>query len=111
MLYSYKALVTSVYDGDTITVNLDLGLNSWLKGKKCRLFGIDTPELRGDDKEAGKRARDALRKLILDKEVIIKTEKDKSGKYGRLLVTVYTLNGFNVNEWLVNNGFAVKRIY
>ena len=111
MPYEYKALVTSVYDGDTITIDLDLGLKSWHIDKKCRLFGIDTPELRGHEKEAGKRARDALRKLILDKEVIVRTEKDKSGKYGRLIVTVYTLDGLNVNEWLVSNGYAVEKEY
>lgn len=111
MLYHYKALVTGVYDGDTITIDLDLGLNTVIHNKKCRLFGIDTPELRGDEKEAGKIARDALRELILNKEVIIKTEKDKSGKYGRLIVTVFTAKGFNVNEWLVLEGYAKPKRY
>ena len=30
-LYTYKAIVTSVYDGDTCTVDIDLGLHIWVK--------------------------------------------------------------------------------
>ncbi len=33
-LYQYKAFVTKVYDGDTITVEIDLGLKLLLKVKK-----------------------------------------------------------------------------
>lgn len=29
-LYYYKAKVTSVYDGDTCTVDIDLGMKSWI---------------------------------------------------------------------------------
>lgn len=47
MLYHYAAQVVSVYDGDTITVDIDLGLEVWLKGQKIRLLNIDTPEVRG----------------------------------------------------------------
>ena len=36
-LYNYKAIVTSVYDGDTCTVDIDLGLHSWIRGEKLRL--------------------------------------------------------------------------
>ena len=48
--YLYKATVTEVYDGDTITVDIDLGLNVWLKDQTLRLLGIDTPELRGEER-------------------------------------------------------------
>jgi micrococcal nuclease len=36
-LYNYKAVVTSVYDGDTCTVDIDLGLHTWIRGEKSRL--------------------------------------------------------------------------
>ena len=53
-LYHYKAFVTQVYDGDTVTVDIDLGLHTWMKGEKLRLYRINAPELRGEEKEAGK---------------------------------------------------------
>ena len=44
--YVYKAYVRSVYDGDTITVDIDVGFGITLTSQKIRLRGIDTPEVR-----------------------------------------------------------------
>jgi len=112
-LYHYKALVLSVYDGDTITVNIELGLNAMLKKQKIRLYGIDTPELRGGNaktKAAAKAARDYLRGLIQGREIILRTYKDKTGKYGRWLGVVFR-NGLNVNDNLIEVKHAVKAKY
>ena len=49
-LYLYKAHVTDVYDADTITVNVDLGFNTWIHDEKIRLARIDAPEVRGKEK-------------------------------------------------------------
>ncbi|NCS89421.1 MAG: hypothetical protein GW789_11870 [Ignavibacteria bacterium] len=76
-LYHYKAFVTQVYDGDTVTVDIDLGLHTWMKGEKLRLYRINAPELRGEEKEAGKISRDYLKKLVWKKELVIETIKDK----------------------------------
>ena len=43
-LYRYRALVRSVYDGDTCTVDIDLGLGCWVHGEKIRLYRINAPE-------------------------------------------------------------------
>ena len=114
-LYHYKALVTAVYDGDTITVDIDLGLGVFKRGEKIRLYGIDTPELRGSEEEKvkGRAARDYLRSQILNREVYLETYKDKSGKYGRLLGTVHIFyqgitGSINVNEMLVTSGHAKR---
>ena len=72
---------------------------------KLRLYGIDTPELRGSEREEGLKVRDILREMILDQEVIINTYKDKQGKYGRYLANIF-LNGIDINEWLLDNGHA-----
>jgi len=69
-LYYYKARVVRVYDGDTIHVDIDLGLSTWIKKEKLRLARINAPEIRGSQRPAGLAARDFLRNLILDKEVI-----------------------------------------
>ena len=109
-VYLYKAYVEKVYDGDTITCTIDCGFNMSMKNQKIRLYGIDTPELRGEEKEAGRVARDRLRNKILHKDVIIKTLKDKKGKYGRYLAIVF-LAGVNINDWLVQTGRAVTAEY
>ncbi len=90
-MYEYKAIITSVYDGDTVTANIDLGFGVVLKKQKLRLYGIDTPEVRGASKEEGKQVRDLVREKILDKEVLIKTYRDKKGKYGRLLGKLFRI--------------------
>ena len=104
-MYEYKALVTKVYDGDTITVDFDLGFGIMLKKQTIRLFGINTPEVRGIEKADGIISRDALRQRILGKQVIIKTSKDKKGKYGRWLGEVF-VEDENINQWLLKEGYA-----
>jgi len=36
-LYIYRAKIVSVYDGDTVTADIDMGLNIWAHGEKLRL--------------------------------------------------------------------------
>lgn len=43
-LYKYCAKVMSVYDGDTIRVDIDLGLKTWIKNESIRLNRINAPE-------------------------------------------------------------------
>lgn len=107
MDYIYKALVTGVYDGDTITVDIDFGMNIWRRDVKLRLARIDTPELRGEERPKGLLVRDYVRDLILNKYVIIKTIKDSTGKYGRYLAEVF-INDLHLNNHLVEKGMAVK---
>jgi len=112
-MYQYRALVTKVYDGDTITVDIDLGFGTWQKGQKIRLYGIDTPEVRGTERAAGLVARDWLRKAILDTVIVIKTHKDKKGKFGRWLGDIY-LNQHDdksLNAIMVEQGLAVVAEY
>ena len=109
-LYYYKAIVVRVYDGDTITVDIDLGFKFLRQSMKIRLFGINTPEVRGKEREEGLISRDWLRDRILGKEVIIKTMKDKTGKYGRYLGIVY-LDDININDELVANNLAEVNFY
>jgi len=104
-MYEYKAKVTKVYDGDTITVDFDLGFGILIRKQKIRLLGINTPELRGPEKPQGIISRDALRQRILGKVVTIKTSKDKKGKYGRWLGEVF-VEDENINKWLLKEGYA-----
>ncbi len=113
MNYNYKAIITKIYDGDTITVDIDLGFGVWLKKQKIRLYGIDTPEIRGIEREEGLKSKAYLKTLIkVGDEIQIQTYKDKKGKYGRWLgiIIIYDENNnmINVNENLIINGYAKK---
>ena len=109
-MYHYKAKILRVVDGDTVDSDVDFG-RFIHQIVRLRLLGIDAPEKRKPTKEAGDAATDYLRELIEGKTVAIKTELDKDDKYGRLLATIYTDAGDNVNELLVKNGHAVYRDY
>jgi len=109
-LYHYKAVVVSVYDADTVRIDIDWGGNFWSKNEPVRISRIDAPELRGKERPAGLIARDFLRKRILGKEVLIRTYKDKRGKYGRFIVEIIH-EGENISDWLVSNGQAVYKKY
>jgi len=105
-LYTYRAIITSVYDGDTVTADIDLGMNIWLRGERLRLWGIDTPELRrGTRRQAARKARDFLRTQILGQKVIIKTIRDRKGKYGRYLAVIYK-GRVNINDLMISKSYA-----
>jgi len=117
-LYIYKAKCTRVVDGDTVNLSVELGLDISID-MRVRLLGIDTPETYGvkkgsEEYKAGILAKEELERLILNKDIIIITEKDKKGKYGRYLARIYTDLDENsptfddscVNDILVKEGFA-----
>ncbi len=114
-LFHYRAHVTAVYDGDTCTADIDLGLGVWLRGEKLRLNRINAPELRGADDAKGKAARDYLKSLVDGKDVLLQTIKDRREKYGRYLAEIWLEQKdappLNVNDALVTAGQARHQTY
>ena len=110
-MYEYRCTITKVVDGDTIKCDLDLGFGIWQHNETVRLKGIDTPESRTSDKDEkpyGLLAKQKLKDKIDEAaEVKILTEKDEKGKFGRILGTI-SADGVNLNEWLVENKYAVR---
>ena len=103
---SRRAKIVKVYDGDTVHAVFYFG--STLYRWKCRLTGIDTPEIKTNcqgEYQAAVMARDTLRKMVLNKLVTIKC--DKFDKYGRLLITIHK-SGVNINKFMVRQGFAYE---
>ena len=88
-MHEYRCKIVKVIDGDTVDVDIDLGFGVWMKKERIRLYGIDTPESRTRDKEEKKYgliAKDAvLSYLPLDSIQTLRTQKDKVGKFGRIL--------------------------
>ena len=108
-MYEYRAYVRKVYDGDTITVDIDLGFGVVLKNQKIRLRGINTPEVRGSQRAEGLKVRDLVRGRIANKWITIKTYKDKKGKYGRWIADIYESGAEeSINSWLLVEGHAVE---
>jgi len=114
-LYHYKAIVTSVYEGDTCTIDIDLGLSVWIRGEKLRLNRINAPELKGDERAKGLLSRDFLKSKVEGKEITIETIKDRREKYGRYLAEIWIEDKkgkfININDLMVTEGFAKYQKY
>jgi micrococcal nuclease len=103
--WQYKAHINKIYDGDTCTsVSVNLGLGGEFD-TTFRLLGIDTPELRGDEREDGLISKAVLMEKIFNRTVTVETLKDKTGKFGRYLGT-FTYRNQNINKFLLENGYA-----
>ena len=118
-MYEYTALVTDVYDGDTITVDLDLGFGIVMREQKFRLLGIDAPEVRGPERPEGLESAMWLRDKIVNRRVTLITVKnrkgaDSKGKFGRWLASVYLpgdSTSLSINEQLIHHNLAERREY
>lgn len=109
-MYQYKAVIQSVYDGDTCTAKVDLGFTVSVD-VKFRLFGINTPEMRGGtptSKAAGIKARDRLKELVEGKTVFLDSYQG-SDAFGRWLCIIRLPDAnVTVNQILLNEGHAVR---
>jgi len=108
-LYWYTARLDRVIDGDTVVLHINLGLHV-TKLHVVRLYGINAPEIRGPNRTtAGREATDFLKSLLPPKEkLFVKTIKDQTGKYGRLLAALFLDSGECVQRKMVDAGFAEK---
>lgn len=110
-MYTYKARLIRVIDGDTVDAEIDLGFGVYMK-QRVRLYGVNTPASRAknsDERELGLASKQRLTE-ILTKEFIIETILNKRGKFGRILGVLYTEEAdgtrTNINQKLVSEGFA-----
>ena len=116
-MYTYKAILDRVVDGDTIDVNIDLGFDVSIK-KRVRFAGINAPESRTRDleeKARGLAAKDRV-KAILAENPSFTLESTEIGKYGRVLGKIHidVLDGVEgltqicLNDQLVKEKHAVE---
>lgn len=111
--FVYDAIVRRVVDGDTIDVDIDLGFNLWMRNERVRLLGVDTPEIRTRDdleKQFGYLAMSVVEGFCpVGSKVVIETEMDDHGKFGRVLGVFWVDNGeLNLNKFLVEERYGVK---
>ncbi len=91
-----ECAVTSIYDGDTITVQCP----NQAEKTKVRFYCIDTPEMKQEP--WGKESRDYLRSIIGKTVQLVEINKDR---YGRTVGEVYS-GGVNLNLAQVESGNA-----
>ena len=119
----YQSVCVSIYDGDSCT--LAINLSSKVLLFKCRLAGIDTPEIKSKSQGAYA-ARDYLINALTTKEMVntyptkgeiqqhlhnhkrlLRVECGKFDKYGRLLVKIFVEpDTCSVNDKLIVEGLA-----
>ena len=109
--YRYPAAIERIVDGDTIVIDLYLGLGVILDDQYIRFYEINTPEITGEEKEKGLIVRDYLVERLSSGEIEIEIRpewgQDGKGSFGRWLGIVY-VDGVNINTELVERGHAVK---
>lgn len=103
-MYEYSAIVLRVIDGDTLDLDIDLGLETF-RQIRVRLAGLNAAE-------HGTPAGDAATEFVSEwlntvaHRVTITTVKDKTEKYGRYLATVAGPHG-TLNDALLTTGHAL----
>lgn len=111
-LYRYAGTLVRVTDGDTVVVDVDLGLRVWARSERVRLAGVNCPET---STPAGRAAAAATTSWFAHAggRVWLSTTKasdaDRTEKYGRWLAWFWpddTFIGQSLNEWLVASGHA-----
>jgi micrococcal nuclease len=112
-MYQYKCKIIKVLDGDTVDIDLDLGFKIILANQRVRMAGVDTPESRttiAEEKVRGLLSKKKLaEKLPIGSWQIIETQKPDSNddKFGRILGVFVLEDGTRVNDWLIQNNYAV----
>jgi micrococcal nuclease len=102
-MYTYKAKLNRVVDGDTVNLTIDLGFRLTYTAN-CRLAGINAPEM---NTEEGKTALVALMVMLTDnfvnKNPVLDIQSTGLDKYGRPIVRIG-----NINDKMVEGGYATK---
>ena len=121
--YIYEVISFDNYDGDSFDIHIvrsfDFGFHRTIMGAEpinVRLYGVDTPELRGgtdDSKAAARLARDRARQFCLDaidkNDLIFESYKYKKGKYGRPLGDfIRVSDNQRLSTFLLNERLGVK---
>ena len=111
-LYTFRARLLRVVDGDTLLVAIDQGFGVWTQ-QRLRLRGIDAPE---KNTLAGKKAKFYVEQCLKGLEFII-VKTCKTDKYDRYLADVFYMpgeediervsrQGMFLNQQLLDEGFA-----
>ncbi len=98
--------VISVYDGDTLRVDLDCDTEIFCKNIPVRVYGIDTPEIKGKnaDKANALKAKYFLQQSIQNAKTI-ELHDIKRGKYFRI-VGKLMLDGEDIAQIMISQNLG-----
>lgn len=110
-MYEYSAVVTKICDGATVVVDINLGFDIKIT-KLVQLCGIEAPDISSASRELAVVARNKLKKLVLNKKVIIKTYKtleyDNKIYSGDIYVNPEKAGLICVNDWMIEHDLALQ---
>ncbi len=101
-MYRYAATVVRIVDGDTIYFDVDLGFFIRMT-INVRLNGINAPEIRGPEREAGLKAKAFVSDAVPPGTMVI-VDTYKAEKYGRYLANVWYKPGAQSREEILAGG-------
>lgn len=103
-LYTYKAKLQRVIDGDTVSLLVDMGFDTWHRGS-FRILGVNCPEMNTPEGRAAKDFTEEWLAMAGPESLLI--ESHKPDKYGRWLATIWSeKQGIPLNVALVTAGHA-----
>lgn len=102
-LFTYRAVVTQVVDGDTFHALIDLGFGVTL-AQRVRLRRINAPEILTAD---GKEARTYLEKILFRDRGQILIQSTELDQHGRPIADVW-VQGKSIDQELLDEGLAVR---
>ena len=114
MVYTYKATVIRVVDGDSIRMSISVGFGCHLfgtdgRGMDIRLFGVDCPETRGGTPAS--KAHGLLAKAYVEEHLKVgetyEITTHERGKFGRYLATIRLSKRRTINDLLVKSLLGV----
>ncbi len=115
-LFIFRATLHRVVDGDTVELDVDLGFSVHRIETDLRILGLDTPELRGEEKEAGLRSKAALEALLAEGSLVVQTRKapPSADSFGRYLAQIWVHRpdgtSFDVAEAMISGGYGVPYV-
>lgn len=108
LTYVSEAELIKIVDGDTLRVLIDLGYSISVQ-RDVRLSGVDTPEIRGPERRAGKYVSQRVESWIIErggyKRLLLNSLDYSTGKYGRSLAEVW-VGGECLNDYLLDEGLG-----
>jgi len=113
-MYTYSCKINKILDGDTIVIDIDLGFDIVLSNQTIRLAGLDTPESRTKNLEEKTRGllskKKVSEKLPVGSKQKIQTIKQNNtnDKFGRILGIFILEDNTNLNQWMIDNNYAVS---
>ena len=107
-MYTYKATIVRIVDGDTIYVDVDLGF-FLRQTMKVRLKGVNTPETRGVSRPEGLKAKQFVIDTLADCPVVV-INTSKIGKFGRYIADVLFLPGSDSPSEILKKGKNLSKL-